>query len=118
VADGAFISECVQDAIQYFPGKVANVQGWLLRSTLLTAKLDRILQRDGIRDLKDIDKSPEAKEVYNQLKSIDQLLDELGYDELPTNMYEKLIQEQNAKGRLQKENTDTKTKRDLFTSYK
>jgi hypothetical protein len=118
VADGAFISECVQDAIQYFPGKVANVQGWLLRSTLLTAKLDRILQRDGIRDLKDIDKSPEAKEVYNQLKSIDQLLDELGYDELPTNMYEQLIQEQNAKGRLQKENTDTKTKRDLFTSYK
>jgi len=118
VADGAFIAECVEGAIQYFPGKVANVQGWLLRSTLLTAKLDRILQRDGIRDLKDIDKSPEAKEVYNQLRSIDQLLDELGYDELPTDMYEQLMQEQNSKGRLQNENMDTKTKRDLFTSYK
>jgi hypothetical protein len=118
VADGVFINECVQNAIQYFSGKVANVQGWLLRSTLLTAKLDRILQRDGIRDLKDINKSPEANEVYNQLKAIDQLLEELGYDELPTNMYEQLMQEQNAKGRLQKENMDTKTKRDLFTSYK
>lgn len=118
VADGAFISECVQDAIQYFPGKVANVQGWLLRSTLLTAKLDRILQRDGIRDLKDLDKSPEAMEVYNQLKSIDQLLDELGYDEFPTSMYEQLMQSQDAKGRLQKEKMDTKNKRDLFTSYK
>jgi hypothetical protein len=118
VADGAFISECVQDAIQYFPGKVANVQGWLLRSTLLTAKLDRILQREGIRDLKDIDRSPEAKEVYNQLKSIDQLLDELGYDELPIDMYEQLMQQQNAKGRKQKETIDSKTKRDLFTSYK
>ena len=73
---------------------------------------------DGIRDLKDLDKSSEAKEVYNQLKSIDRLLDELGYDELPTNMYEQLMQEQNAKGRLQKEKMDTKTKHNLFTSYK
>jgi hypothetical protein len=118
VADGVFIAECVEDAIQHFPNKVANVQGWLLRSTLLTAKLDRVLQRDGIRDLKDIDRSPDAKEVYNQLKAIDQLLDELGYDELPTNMYEQLMQQQDAKGRLQKETTDTKTKRDLFASYK
>jgi len=28
------------------------------------------------------------------------------------------MQEQNAKARLQKETIDTKTKRDLFTSYK
>lgn len=118
VADGAFIAECVESAIQYFPGKVANVQGWLLRSTLLTAKLHRILERDGIRDLKDIGKSPEGKEVYNQLKAIDQLLDELGYDELPTNMYEQMKQEQELKGRKQKETTGTKTKRDLFTTYK
>jgi hypothetical protein len=118
VADGAFIAECVESAIQYFPGKVANVQGWLLRSTLLTAKLDRILQRDGIRDLKDIDKSPEGKAVYNQLKAIDQLLDELGYDELPSDMYKQLMQQQDAKGLKQKETINTKTKRDLFTSYK
>jgi hypothetical protein len=118
VADGAFIAECVESAIQYFPGKVANVQGWLLRSTLLTAKLDRILQRDGIRDLKDIDKSTEGKAVYNQLKAIDQLLDELGYDELPTDVYKQLMQQQDAKGLKQKEIINTKTKRDLFTSYK
>jgi hypothetical protein len=118
VADGAFISKCVENAIQYFPGKVANVQGWLLRNTLLMAKLHRILQRDGIRDLKDIDKSPEGREVYNQLLAIDQLLDELGYEELPTDTYEQLMQQQNAKGRKQKESIDTKTKRDLFTSYK
>ncbi|MFO0508311.1 MAG: hypothetical protein ACK5YS_05515 [bacterium] len=118
VADGAFIAECVENAIQYFPSKVANVQGWLLRSTLLTAKLDRILQRDGIRDLKDIDKSPEGKAVYNQLKAIDQLLDELGYDELPTDVYKQLMQQQDDKGLKQKEITDTKTKHDLFISYK
>jgi hypothetical protein len=118
VADGAFISECVENAIQYFPGKVANVQGWLLRNTLLTAKLNRILQRDGIRDLKDINKSPEGREVYNQLLVIEQLLDELGYEELPTDMYEQLMQQQNVKGQKQKETIDTKTKRDLFTSYK
>jgi len=94
------------------------VQGWLLRSTLLTAKLDRILQRDGIRDLKDIDKSTEGKAVYNQLKAIDQLLDELGYDELPTDVYKQLMQQQDAKGLKQKEIINTKTKRDLFTSYK
>jgi len=118
VADGNFIDECVRDAIQYFPGKVASVQGWLLRSTLLANKLHRILEQNGIRDLKDIDKSPEAKEVYNQLKAIDQLLGELGYEELPTDMYEQLMQQQEVKGRKQKETIDTKTKRDLFTSYK
>ena len=118
VADGTFISECVQDAIQYFPAKVGNVQGWLLRNTLLTSKLHRILEKDGIRDLKDLDKSPEAKEVYNQLVAINQLLDELGYEELPTEMYQQIIQQQDAKGKRQKETTDTKTKRNLFTGYK
>ncbi|MFM7431817.1 MAG: hypothetical protein ACKO1F_18265 [Flammeovirgaceae bacterium] len=117
VDDGAFIAKCVEDALPYFPNKVANVQAWLLRNTLLVTKLHRILQRDSIRDLKDIDKSPEAKEVYNHLLAIDQLLDELGYEELPTDMYEQLMQQQNTKARKQKE-ADTKTKRDLFTTYK
>jgi len=35
-----------------------------------------------------------------------------------TDIVPKSCQEQNAKGRLQKETTDTKNKRDLFTSYK
>lgn len=117
VADGAFIAQCVEDALEYFPSKVANVQAWMLRNNLLTAKLHRILQRDGIRDLKDIDKSPEAKEVFNHLLAIDQLLDDLGYEELPTNMYEQLMLQQNIKAQTQKA-AITKTKRDLFRSYK
>jgi hypothetical protein len=118
LGDGVFVSKCVQDAMPYFPNKVANVQGWLLQNTLLVAKLHGILQRDGVRDLKDIDKSPEGKGVYNHLVTIDKLLDELGYEDLPKEIYQQLMQEQNAKGKRQKETTNTKTKRDLFTTDK
>lgn len=118
VADGAFIDECVKDAIQYFPGKVANVQGWLLRNTLLTAKLHYILERDGIRDLKDIKRSPEGNEVYHQLLAVDELVEQLGYEELPADMYQQLMEQQNSKGGLHKSAIDSKTKRDLFQTLK
>jgi hypothetical protein len=35
VADGTFISECVADAIQFFPRKTANIQGWLCEARSL-----------------------------------------------------------------------------------
>jgi hypothetical protein len=75
------------------------------------------LQRDGIQDLKYIDQSPDARQVYNQLLAIDQLIDDLGYQELHSDRYEQLMQQQEVK-RRQSNSTDTKTKRELFISFK
>jgi hypothetical protein len=117
-ADGSFINECVDEAIQYFPQGEANVQGWLLRSTLLAATLHRMLNQKGIRDLKDIDKVPEAKQVYQQMLAVQQKLKALGYQEFPTTLYEEEMRKDDAKGRAQKETRDTKKKRDLFSTFK
>jgi len=117
-AGGKFIDECVKDAIHYFPNGNANVQGWLLRSTLTVARLQRILDYEGIHDLNDIHKSPEATQAYNQWQAIEQKLSALGYQELPTSMYTQLMQQQDSKGEQQKKMIDTKTKRSLFHTFK
>jgi hypothetical protein len=117
VADGQFIIECVRDGMPYFPGK-ASVQGWLLRSAVLANALHRTLEQHSIRDLKDIQKSPQAVEIYQYMLVVEQKLKDLGYNELPTQLYDQLMQQQDVKGRAQKEKHDTKTKRDLFSTFK
>jgi hypothetical protein len=118
IADGLFIEECVEEAIAYFPYGEANVQGWLLRSTLWSAMLHRILNQHGTRDLKDIEKIPEAKKMYQQMMASKQKLKALGYQEFPTTLYEEEMRKDDAKGRAQKETRDTKQKRDLFYTFK
>jgi hypothetical protein len=118
IVDGAFIEECVEEAIAYFPNGEANVQGWLLRNTLWSAMLHRALNQHGTRDLKDIEKIPEAKKAYQQMIASKQKLKALGYQEFPTTLYEEEMRKDDAKGRAQKETRDTKQKRDLFYTFK
>ncbi|MBT1705807.1 hypothetical protein [Chryseosolibacter indicus] len=118
VSDGHFINECVAIAMRHFPNQEGNIQGWLLRSTVLSAMLHRVLQREQIRDLNEIERSPEASKLYNQLLAIQNKLQALGYQELPTEIYHKLIGEQDNKALLQRNTYETKTKRDLFTTLK
>lgn len=112
VADGAFINDCVRQALPFFGKEQANVQGWLLRNTVLAAKLHRVLERQGIRDLKEIAQSPEASKLYNTMLAIEQKLDALGYQELPTDLYKQLMQDQDTKS--QQQNVGMKTKHNLF----
>ena len=118
MADGRFIEECVNEAMAYFPSGEANVQGWLLRGNLLAAALHRLLAQKGIRDLKDIDQVPEAREIYQMLLGVQQKLNSLGYQELPTNLYDDLMQQQDAKARAQKPGVNYKAKRNLFSTFK
>jgi hypothetical protein len=77
-----------------------------------------MLDHEGIHDLNDISKSPEATQAYNQWLAIEQKLSALGYQELPTAMYTQLMQQQDSKAEQQKKNIDTKTKRNLFHTFK
>lgn len=111
LADGKFINECIDFAMNYFPNKEANIYGWLLRSKLTAAELDRFLVKKGIKDLNDIEQNPEAQQLLAKLNNINKKIESLGYTEVDEGTYDQMIQDSKArhpeipqKGNLQKRN--------------
>lgn len=111
LADGKFISECVDYAMNYFPNKEANTTGWILRSKLTAAELDRLLFKKGIISVEDAERTPEAQPLLAKLHAINKKLESLGYTEDPLEVYEQMIEESRKRhpeipqtGNLQKRN--------------
>lgn len=111
LADGKFINECVDNAMEYFPNKDANVFGWLLRSKLTAVELDRTLSKKGIKTIEDAEKIPEAQALLTKLNSINKKIESLGYTEEPIEGYEQMVEDSKKRhpeipktGNLQKRN--------------
>jgi|GEM_PF-1029145 len=116
VADGKFMTECIDYAMQYFP-KEANIQGHLLRGLIITTKLERLMRKQGISDIHRMDEVPGALELYNQLGETTLKIESLGHQDIPEEVYEKLVKEHEQKGRIQAvKNIDTKVKRNQFVT--
>lgn len=114
VADGEFVKDCISSAMQHFP-KQNNIHAYFVYSSLLARQLETILYRNNIKDLKDINKFPEASELYNALTKNEETIKQLGYQDTPEQLYEELMQEHEFKGKKQQEkNLSGKEKRNLF----
>lgn len=112
--DGKFIDDCINTAMEFFPRK-NNITAYMLKSSILARKLNRLLQAYGIRNLNEIDKVPGAKALYDELRKNEEIISSLGYQEMPENLYEELMKQQEFKGQVQHENNiNGKQKRSLF----
>lgn len=113
-SDGEFVKECITTAMQYFPKK-NNIQAYFVYSSLLARQLEMVLYQNQITDLKDINKSPEAVQLYSALLKNEEVIKQLGYQDTPEELYEELMQEHEFKGKKQQEkNLSGKEKRNLF----
>ena len=113
-ADGKFVSECINTALQYYPQK-NNITAYFVKSSLLARQLDNLLSPYGINDIKDVGKVQGATEIYNELRENEALIKKLGYQEMPEEIYLQLMQVSEFKGKKQQcQNTNTKQKRSLF----
>ncbi len=113
-ADGVFINDCINTAIQYFPKK-NNIYPYFVYSSLLARQLENTLNQNNITDLKDIDKIPMAKQLYNALLKNEEIIKQLGYQDMPEELYQQLMQQHEFKGKQQQEQQISgKEKRDLF----
>lgn len=113
-ADGKFIQECIVTAIDHFPN-THNITAYFLYSSMLARMLDQELYLNNITDLKDINKSPRAVELFNKLKKNEETIKALGYQDTPEQLYEEVMQLHEFRGKKQEEKKITgKEKRNLF----
>lgn len=113
VADGKFITECVDFAMNYFPNKESNIDGWLMRGEVNAVELDRVLMKKGVKDVSKVEQIPEAKLYLDKLNTINKKIESLGYSEEDAEIYDRMVQESKAK-HLELQQKDNLKKRNLF----
>lgn len=97
IADGKFINECIDFAMNYFPNKESNIAAWLMRSELTSAELDRLLRQKKITNMNQAQQLPQAKALMDKLNSINDKIASLGYTEEDNSVYEQMIEESKLK---------------------
>jgi hypothetical protein len=112
-ADGSFINSCIDIAQRY--SEKTNLQGLLIRSSLLARMLNNVLYHAHIVSYQDLGKSAEASELYKALSENEKVIHRSGYQEQPKALYEQLLQETEFRGQVQDSlNPNSKTKHSLF----
>ncbi|MFZ4414053.1 MAG: hypothetical protein ACOYOV_13295 [Bacteroidales bacterium] len=115
IADGCFISKCLDTAMNYFSNKEANITAWLIREKIVNVKLNRIAKKNQKKTKEEIEKIPEVQVLLKELETIDTKIESLGYEPLPESTYDKMVQNQDNKGNIQQlKQFDNLKKRNLF----
>ncbi len=113
-ADETFIKDCINSSMQYFPKK-NNIYAYFVYSSLLARQLEQTLYENNITDLKDVNKVPRAELLYNALLKNEETIKRLGYQDMPEELYQELMQQHEFKGKKQQEQQISgKQKRNLF----
>jgi hypothetical protein len=113
-ADTNFVQTCVNTGLKYFPKK-NNIFAYFIRGSMLAHQLDRVMKVNNIKDLKYIDKVPEAKALYVELLENQNTITQLGFQDMPETMYLQMMQYQDKGLKKQTEsNKDQKQKQNLF----
>lgn len=109
-ADTTFILNCLNEAEKYFPKK-NNLHIYLAKSSLLYRQLERALRQKGLKDLNNLSRYPDTNRIYTRLLKNEESLARLGYQEMPREMYDEMIQHQTNKIN----SPDAKKKKSLFS---
>lgn len=107
--DSAFVMKCLTTAQKYFP-KNNNVYIYLAKSSLLSRQLDKALRKHGVKDLGEVKNHADTNNLYNSLMQNENILTELGYQELPQEVYDEMIKYQKNKTNA----PNAKVKKSLF----
>ncbi len=117
-ADGKFMNQSLDYAMQYFHNNEGHREGLLLKNMVLASQLEHILRRHGISDLKDIDVVPEAAKAYQAYRKSSDRIRELGIQHYPDVVYNAMLEKNDIRGKLQiAKGIDTKSKKSLFFNF-
>ncbi|HYG53353.1 MAG TPA: hypothetical protein VD905_20790 [Flavobacteriales bacterium] len=115
-ADGKFVKECLNTALPYFP-KENNIYAYFVFSDYMLRKLEVLMRKHKITRFEDVKKIPEGKKLYDAMLQNEQTITELGWQDQPKELYDRIMEEQEFKGRRQAcTGFDTKQKRSLFST--
>jgi hypothetical protein len=113
-ADGKFINDCIETAEAYFP-QHNNLSVYFTRANLYSYELVQAMRKNGINSISNISQSPETQRIFEKWQANEQVINDLGYQEQPRDMYIEMMKYHEFRGRSQEENkVDGSKKRDLF----
>jgi len=114
VTDGGFVRECLSMALPHFPEN-NNIYAYFIYGSIIAGQLHRVLYENNITDLNDINRIPKAVQLQKALIQNEEIIKQLGYQELPERLYNQLLQQHEFKGgKQQGQNINTKEKQNLF----
>lgn len=109
-----FIYDCLRSADSYFPKK-NNLSPFFIHGMCLKTNLLQAMKKYNITSFDDLDKAPEAKRLYERYLENEAGIAYLGWQDLPSGMYEEMLKQTEFKGKIQHNlQVDSKQKRDLF----
>jgi hypothetical protein len=92
--DTSFTNQCLSKAQKYFP-KNNNIYIHLAKSQILNYQLYSSMEQNNIKDVSQIPLKSNTNKIYQCLLKNEQLITTLGYQDLPKEMYNQLIEKQN-----------------------
>jgi len=93
IPDSLFVQKCLETAEKYYPKK-NNLTVYLVRSKLLSMQLDKELRQRGKTTLSGAETDPVTNSLYQRLLSNEYDLVQMGYEQLPQQVYDQLLQQQ------------------------
>ena len=84
-----FILKCADIVMQYFPNSVRALMFKADYETQLTLTLAHLLQAPKPDIMKEL--SPEAYTCFEQMQALYKQMDDLGYEELPSDLYQRWL---------------------------
>lgn len=115
---GEFIKKCLFEANKYYP-KQNNINAYFLYSVYLKGSLQYFLYDHNITNLDQIKNNEFAYSLQKEYQQNEAYIKELGYRDMPADMYENLLKQHEAKNELQKKyKLNGKQKRNLFIEPK
>lgn len=114
--EGKFIQDCIWESHFYFP-KYNNINTYFIYSTLLKGWLSKYIAQQNITDLELIKNDEFASKLQQEYKQNEAYIKELGYQDMPSGLYEAMLKESEFKEKIQEaKKIDGKTKRNLFST--
>lgn len=107
--DTSFTNRCLAKAQRYFP-KQNNIYIHLAKSQILNYQLYHAMEKDNIKDVSQISPNTDTNNIYQSLLKNEALISSLGYQDLPKEMYNQLIEQQENKTK----DINAKTPKTLF----
>ena len=87
-----FVLTCIEEALKYFPNNIFALQ---TKSDYLTLQFEYVVNQLGRPSLKDVSKNPKAIAIYNQRNEMYDTVDNLGFEPMPNQAYEKWLKSVN-----------------------
>ena len=117
-ANDTFILGCVKNAMGSFP-RNNNIEVYFIYSILLRQQMYTAMQKDRVTDINNIQQSPKALSIYQAYLQNEEAIKRLGYQDMPTQAYNDLMQQHEFKGKRQAlQNISGKEKRNQFLNVK